>query len=200
MLPVHRFSTRWFYFQPAKTAFANRFALSFRELNEGSLQQYRLRYVLGKLTQFVNQEAWGDAGAESDLATFVNSRVDIEHILPQTPSPEVVQNFDRSGEITEFIGHLGNLCLVEKPINTSIGNGVFEEKRKAYKESKFLLTKSLGGHVAIGVNTAVDRAVRELETFDHWDSAAIQRRQAMLARLAHRVWDMPVAAERGLVS
>ena len=183
------------YFQPAKTNLAARFALSFRELEEDSLQQYRLRYVLGKITQYVDEQARGSQGGESALSNFVNSGVDVEHILPQTPSVEVLASFDRPNDIASFVRRLGNLCLVEKSINTSIGNGVFEKKMKAYKGSKFLLTQSLVEKVSIGVNTAIDRAVRDLEAFDHWDSASIERRQAMLSVLAHRVWDMPVGID-----
>ena len=43
----------------------------------------------------------------------------------------------------------------------------------------------------------MNRAVQQLETFDRWDSAAIERRQAMLARLAREVWDVPEPAPVG---
>jgi hypothetical protein len=41
----------------------------------------------------------------------------------------------------------------------------------------------------------VDRAVRDLEAFETWDSKDIERRQEMLGRLAVDVWDIPQLSE-----
>lgn len=41
----------------------------------------------------------------------------------------------------------------------------------------------------------LNRAVAGLPQFDAWDSAAIQKRQEMLAALARRVWDMPAQGQ-----
>ncbi len=93
------------------------------------------------------------------------------------------------------IQSLPNLTLIEKSINCSVGNDVFAAKQSAYRQSQMLLTKSLGEHVSVGLNTAIDRAVQELEDFTTWSSHDIERRQAMLSRLAHCVWDMPLPAK-----
>ena len=94
-----------------------------------------------------------------------------------------------------YVVHLGNLTLLEKTINSSVSNGSFADKLPGYKQSSFLLTKSLAGKPQVGVNTQLNRAVQTLIQFDKWDSAAIERRQAMLAELARKVWDMPGHAE-----
>lgn len=180
--------------QPEKESLAPQFELSLMQLDEQSIQKYRMRYVLAKLTQYVDERAWGSEGPAANLGTYINSRVDIEHILPQTPSAEVKVAFDRLDEMPLYIHRLGNLTLVEKSINCSVGNGLFSDKKQAYRQSNFLLTKSLGEHVQVGFNTAVDRAVQELEDFDEWSSAAIDRRQALLLRLARKTWDMPEPA------
>jgi len=62
-----------------------------------------------------------------------------------------------------------------------------------YRQSTFLLTKSLAEKPQVGVNTQLNRAVQDLLQFDRWDSAAILNRQAMLAKLARKVWAMPDA-------
>ncbi len=177
--------------QPEKEALAARFELALVQLDERSLQKYRLRYVLAKFTQYINEQAWGSDGPAADLATFITGKVEIEHILPQNPSAGVLLDFDRVDDIESYIHRLGNLTLVEKSINCSIGNGLFAEKRHAYVQSNFLLTKSLGQRVQVGMNTAVNRAVQGLEHFESWTSQSIERRQAMLVRLARKVWDMP---------
>lgn len=180
-------------FQPEKRALSSRFELALSQLDERDLQRYRLRYVLGKFTQYVDERAWGESGIPETLEYYINSRVEIEHILPQTPSADVLASFDRTDTIDSYIHRLGNLTLVEKSINCAVGNGLFAAKQQPYSQSRFLLTKSLGQHVQVGVNTAIDRAVRELDEFDEWTSNAIERRQQMLVRLGHQVWDMPAA-------
>lgn len=177
--------------QPAKEAFAARFKLAFRALDEQSLQKYRLRYVLAKLAQWVDEQAWGSDSRYSNLANYISNKIDVEHILPQTPSPEVIAAFDMPDAIPAYVHRLGNLTLVEKSINCAVGNGLFTAKRSAYRQSHLLLTKTLGERVVVGVDTRVDRAVRELETFHVWTTGDIERRQDMLGRLAHKVWDMP---------
>jgi hypothetical protein len=180
--------------RPEQHNLAARFDLAFKELNEFSIQHYRLRYVLAKLTQFVNDEAFGPG--DGNLINFAKG-VDIEHILPQTPSQAVRDAFDQSGDISRYIYSFGNLCLIEDTINRSIGNGLFTAKRTAYQQSKFLLTKLLAGPVQVGSDTAINRAVAGLEVFDKWGSAEIGRRQVMLAELAKRVWDLPTQSAGG---
>ena len=113
-------------------------------------------------------------------------------MLPQTPSSVVAAEFDKPDGYPEYAAKLGNLTLLEKSINASVGNGLFKGKQPAYRQSSFLLTKSLGGKVKVGVNTAVDRAVSPLEVFESWNADDIDRRQRMLARMASKVWDVPL--------
>ena len=183
--------------RPAKENLSPRFNLALQEFGEKSTQKYRLRYILAKLTQYINESAWGSTAPHNDLKTFINNKVDIEHILPQNPS-KVVEAFDKSEAIEYYTRCLGNLTLVEKTIDCSIGNGLFQEKQKAYKQSNFLITKSLGEKVSVGVETSVDRAMKHLLSFEEWTSCSIENRQNMLIRLAHNIWDMPVAGETQL--
>ena len=174
--------------RPAKESLAARYELAFRQLTESSIQKYRMRYILAKLTQYVDEQAYSSGGA--DLTPYMH-KVDIEHILPQTPGAAVIASFNQPESIRDYIPRLGNLTLLESSINSSVGNGLFSEKKPPYGESKFLLTKTIAYPVAVGANTAIDRAVRELLTFQEWTSDAIDRRQEMLTQLAKRVWDMP---------
>ena len=182
--------------RPAKERLSPRFALALKEFGEGSTQKYRMRYILAKITQHVNELAWGNSKPSyKDLKMFINSKVHIEHILPQQPSSEVIEEFDEIEAIKYYTYILGNLTLVEEPINLSVGNRLFEEKQKAYKQSEFLVTKSLGEKISVGVDTAVDRAAKHLFSFEEWTSKSIERRQEMMIGLAHKVWDMPVSGE-----
>jgi uncharacterized protein with ParB-like and HNH nuclease domain len=176
------------HFRPAKQGLATRFKLAFEELAEDSIQKYRMRYILGKMTQYVNERAYGPQA--ENLGKFVK-RKDVEHILPQTPTPQIVEAFDKPDEIEYYIHRLGNMAMLEDSINSSISNSSFAEKKAGYAQSQFLLTKSIAVDPHVGHNTAINRAVRGLPRFDEWTSESIEFRQEMLANLAGRAWDMP---------
>jgi uncharacterized protein with ParB-like and HNH nuclease domain len=180
------------HFRPEKEELATRFELAFEELDDESIQKYRMRYILGKMTQYVNEHAYGPQA--NDLGKFVKKK-DVEHILPQTPTPEVLAAFDRPDEIEYYIHRLGNMAILEEPLNRSAGNKAYSEKRKYLAQSQFLLTKSIAVDPGTGGNTAIDRAVEGLVTFDKWTSDSIEERQKMLTELATSVWGMPEGTE-----
>jgi uncharacterized protein with ParB-like and HNH nuclease domain len=184
------------YFRPEKKILAARFELALLQLREEAVQRYRLRYILAKLTQHVNERAFG-AGTQSDLAQFLDGSIHVEHILPQTPSNKALAEFDKPDDAGEFIGRLGNLTLAEETINCSLGNLPYSEKRPVYENSKFLLTRLLSGEVSVGKDTAINRAISGLPTYEAWTSAEIEDRQKVLAGLAQLVWDMPKSKGKG---
>lgn len=168
------------------------FDFAFQELKQSRIQQYRMRYILAKLTQYIEQQAWNNPAHQS-LDQYIASSVEVEHILPLTPKEEVRNGFDKPERYEEYVEKLGNLTLLEKTINTSVSNDLYTKKLPGYRQSTYLLTRSLAEKPAVGVNTQLNRAVQNLLSFDHWDSSTIDRRQAMLARLAGYVWNMPEA-------
>jgi uncharacterized protein with ParB-like and HNH nuclease domain len=170
-----------------KQKLADNFLLAFRKLDEDSVQKKLLQYILAKLTQYIDESAYGEIDAHSDLKNYINKTVEIEHILPQKYE-DIKLFFDKPEQIDKYVKMLGNLTLIEKPINTSIKNKSFEFKKEAYPKSKFLITKSIGERVNIGLNTAIDRAVKDLTKFNEWNSNSIETRQEMLAELAKKVW------------
>jgi hypothetical protein len=149
-----------------------------------------MRYILAKFTQYIEQQAWNNP-AHKSLDQYIANTVEVEHILPQTPKDGVKDAFDKYDRYGEYVGMMGNLTLLEKTINTSVSNDLYTEKLPGYRQSSYLLTKSLAGKPHVGVDTQLNRAVEHLITFNKWNSKSIERRQAMLARLAVFVWDMP---------
>lgn len=178
------------YFIPDMESRAERFDFAFRELSQSRIQQYRIRYILAKLTQHIEEKAWGNP-IHGRLDHYIAKKVEIEHILPSNPRPDVRDEFDRTDEYDDFAGRLGNLTLLEKTINSSVSNGAYSEKADGFRQSSFLLTKSLVEKPHVGVNTELNRAVNDLIQFDQWDSASIEQRQEMLGKLARKVWNMP---------
>jgi hypothetical protein len=178
------------YFVEDMASRAERFEFAFRELSQSLIQQYRVRYILAKLTQYIEENAWGNPG-HGHLDHYVARNVEIEHILPSNPRFDVRAAFDNVEKYDEYTGRLGNLTLLERTINASVSNGSFAEKTPGYRQSAFLLTKSLVEKPQVGVNTQLNRAVADLNQFESWTSFAIEQRQEMLANLARKVWSVP---------
>ena len=173
---------------------AARVAFALDELDQSKIQQYRLKYILAKLTQHVDQQAWDNPSYDS-LEQYLQSSVHVEHILPQTPKAGVRETFDNPDEYDSYMQRIGNLMLLEKTINSSIGNESFSVKMKGYAESAFLLTKSLVRKPEVGTDTALNRAVKDLLQFDDWNSETIEIRQRLLTSLAWQVWMSDVGVE-----
>ncbi len=161
---------------------APRFVLAFETCTEYSVTRAVLRYTLAKLTQWFDDEALGSA---PPLDNYYGKTVEIEHIVPQKPDEASLPGHDRVCRM------LGNLTLIEKPINASLGNKVFAEKKGVYAASAFWLTKLIGGQSNVGVSTSIDKAMKLVEPMNVADEVSIARRQRELGALALQVWSIP---------
>jgi uncharacterized protein with ParB-like and HNH nuclease domain len=181
------------YIQPAKQNLAKQFEVTFLDLKEKDIQGTKIKYILAKLTQYIDELAFDNtvnSAGFADLKIYMNRQVEIEHILPQTLNKEIIASFDKPNDIEKYIRRLGNLTLLEKPLNASIQNSGFDIKKNAYKNSKFLLTKSIAEITSVGTNTAINRAVQGLKNFDKWISSSITERQQIMTELAKKVWNV----------
>jgi hypothetical protein len=180
-------------FTPAKAELSERFDDAFGRLYADNVQQYRLRYILGKLTQQIDIAAYGETEGTRWLNHYAGAGFEIEHVLPQNPSPQAKLEFGMQSD-PAVAQRLGNLVLVEKSINASLGNKPFSQKRPVYQQSKLLLTRAIAERPKVGVNTLIDQAVAKLEPFAEWNEDAVTRRQIGLAVLARVVWNLPRTA------
>jgi uncharacterized protein with ParB-like and HNH nuclease domain len=158
----------------------------FSTISLSSLQKYRIQYILAKVAAYIEQQFRG-VREEIPIDEYVKG-YEVEHILPNTPEADLRESFG-IGYDDEKV-KLGNLTLLEKPINIVASNGYFDEKKKAYTNASLHLTKSIGNHVQVGKNTSADRIYAKLKTFDIWDANAIHSRQDMLRKLADDVWSV----------
>ena len=177
-------------FVPAKAELSARFDDALRRLYVGSVQQYRLRYILAKLAQHIDLRAYGETEGTKWLSRYTGSGFEIEHIFPQQPSDESVAEFG-AFEDPDLADRLGNLVLVEKSINASLGNRPYSQKRDVYHQCQLLLTKALAERPKVGVNTKIDVAVAGLDPFTEWNEAAVIERQNKLTTLARSIWRLP---------
>jgi uncharacterized protein with ParB-like and HNH nuclease domain len=153
-----------------------------------SMQQYRTRYLLAKLTQFVDMAYKGvtTPGLLDDYMVL-----EMEHILPNTPESELRQSFTASNpgaNYDDYKNRLGNFTLLEKPINIVASNGFFEAKKAEYKKCKHYLTSSIVELTVVGKNSSINRMNEKLKAFEKWSASSIDQRQAMLIELAKEVW------------
>jgi hypothetical protein len=177
-------------FRPARAGLSERFDDAFRRLELGSVQQYRLRYILAKITQYVDIAAYGETECTRWLDKYMSNGFEIEHIYPQTPDAKATEEFGPTSS-PAIVERLGNLLLVEKSINASLGNRPYSEKRSVYPKSQLLLTRSIAERPQIGARTRIDLAVAGFEPFDEWNELAVLRRQETLSALARIVWEVP---------
>lgn len=153
-----------------------------------SMQQYRTRYLLAKLTQHVDM-AYKGMKTPGSLSEY--TVLEIEHILPNTPKPELLQDFIEKNpdrQYDEYKNKLGNLTLLEKPINIVAGNDFFALKCEEYKKCKYYLTSSLAELTTVGTNSSINRINQHLKAFTDWNTATIDQRQQMLIALVKDVW------------
>ncbi|OLO39334.1 hypothetical protein BTR23_09840 [Alkalihalophilus pseudofirmus] len=182
------------YIEDEKRKKKESFTYHLQMLTQQSIQQYRIRYILAKLSQSLDERAWGSTPVYTTLNTYIHKDIELEHILPRNPTTSVRDAFDKQDEYKVYVVKLGNLTLLEKSINSSISNGSYENKRVEYEKSNFVLTKALSKKPQVGVNTKINRAVSKLRTYDKWNSVSIEDRQQLLVELALHAWDMESAA------
>lgn len=153
-----------------------------------SMQQYRTRYLLARLTQHVEM-AFSGLKVPGSLASFTN--LDIEHILPNKPENDLRDkwNTENPGMLyDDYKNRLGNLTLLEKPINIVAGNDFYTGKLVEYSKSGNYLTRSLVMLINVGQNTSISRINAKLESFPSWNALSIEKRHGLLISLAQDVW------------
>lgn len=153
-----------------------------------SMQLYRTRYLLARLTQHVEM-AFSGLKVQGSLEPY--TRLEVEHILPNNPEDGLRTNWsiENPGKVyDDYKNRLGNLALLEKPINIVAGNDFYTAKQAEYCKSGNYLTRSLVALIDVGQNTSISRINVKLEAFPEWNAAAIEKRHAMLIALAQDVW------------
>lgn len=105
----------------------------FRELRYKNSEQGRVivKYVLSEINNFY-------ATTNEHKIDFEN--VNVEHLIPQKPDNSWKLG---KGDIAKYVNLLGNLTLIDKRINSTIGNRSITEKIAHLKKSELPITKKL---------------------------------------------------------
>ena len=153
-----------------------------------SMQQYRTRYLLARLTQYVDM-AFSGTKSVGTLEPLM--KLEIEHILPDNPTASLRANWEAenpNADYDEYKYRLGNLTLLEKPINIVASNDFYADKQAEYRKSGNYLTRSLVELAVVGRDTSISRINEKLTAFPVWNVGAIEERQEILIALARDVW------------
>ncbi|OHD57693.1 MAG: hypothetical protein A2Y33_04240 [Spirochaetes bacterium GWF1_51_8] len=96
----------------------------------------------------------------------------IEHILPENYNAEWEKHFK---EPESFLYRLGNYSLLEEKLNNrDASNKEFEEKRKVYEKSNYMLTSKL------------------TQDFRLWNPDMLKKHQEEMARIASSIWRIDI--------
>jgi len=99
---------------------------------------------------------------------FESSMFNLEHVLPESPQNGWAGFSD--AEHDALVNRLGNMTLLNRDENKSIGNAPFDVKREAYLRSEFKMTRRLA------------------EDADEWTPARLAARQNLMAKIAASIW------------
>jgi len=124
----------------------------------GSVRTRLVRFILCALEKQAHNF---EVASEETSAT-------IEHILPESLTPEWAQDFPNDLH-ERYCSRLGNYLLLESKLNTrEAGNKPIAEKVKIYQQSQYPTTKQF--------------------SVTEWTPQTIEARQAQMAKIATAVW------------
>lgn len=141
-----------------------------------------------RLTQHVEM-AFSGLKTPGSLDPF--TKLEIEHILPDNPKAELRSTWaaeNPNAVYDDYKNRLGNLTLLEKPINIVAGNDFYTAKQVEYGKSGNYLTRSLVALTDVGQNTSISRINAKLAAFPAWNAASIEKRHGLVITLAQEVW------------
>ena len=133
-------------------------AFEIASVSKSNLARYYLRVLENQAHNQLEPEFIPNANQD---------QVNLEHILPQNPS-NAWHHLDAETSRT-YYSRIGNLALLQKRPNSTIGNTGFSQKLAHYNKSSFDLTKSL-------------------TKYEDWGVEQIEKRQRELAQLAIKAW------------
>lgn len=141
------------------------------------------RFILSRIAQHIDEICTGH-----DKSIVDYWRNHIEHVLPNQPTSDQRESFDKKTDYDIYKQKLGNLTLLESSINCSIGNDFFQDKQEQYLKSSIFMTRSLSKSQSLGETAAYTKAANLLPTYSEWSSSAIDQRHQDLSTIANKIW------------
>ncbi len=118
------------------------------------------KYILARLEEDANGRAYHP---DTDRGT-------IEHVFPENPDSDAWEDFSPKHR-DDFVSRLGNLTLLEAPVNRKLGNADYAKKLEAYAKSEYGLTRQIARDAP-----------------ETWTPDQVNLRQKRLAKRAVHLW------------
>jgi hypothetical protein len=145
---------------PTDEAFKRQFKIATVSKN------YIARYYLSELEKTYHKTKEQETSKDTE-------KVNLEHILPEKPDLKKDWNNFTEDEHKTFYKRIGNLTLLDKDLNSKQKSSAFSEKKKFYKSSEILISKSLSN-------------------IKNWDKKAIEKRQEEFSEKAVETWSLKI--------
>ena len=160
----------------------------FNTINLNSIQQYRVRYILSRISKYVD-DIRGGGVQYADIDAYYDKKNQIEHIMPQACTDASTYGLTDE-DFKSYVGSIGNLSLLERTYNAACQNKSYSEKCAIYPSSAFYLTRSLPALEVAGVNTSANKMNNNLKSWVVWNKQSIEDRTEMLYKLSEMVWSI----------
>lgn len=162
------------------------YEFNFLQLNENNLYRYQLKYILAKISKYIDDKFSGHSLAMLD---YYENLATIEHILPRNKGEWV---FDENSKYEMYKSMLGNLTLLETKFNSAASNNTKDKKNELYNKSKFIITSLLSSEPYIGQDSNKLKISKLFmkSKIDNWNSKAISDRQEALMIISKKVWGL----------
>lgn len=153
----------------------------------------RLRYFLAKINLLVDTTDFAKASYGS-LRQYATGRAfHIEHILPRTAKPSLLEALCVDAEeYDKHLNYLGNLMLLDGAPNLAASNKEYSAKKDVYQQSNLRMVRHMVGKVDGPPQGGRFREIVDaLCTFEDFNIESIHKRQEMLLKLAQKIWYLP---------
>ncbi|MCE4956049.1 DUF262 domain-containing protein [Macrococcoides caseolyticum] len=124
-------------------------------------------------------------------------RITVEHILAKKSIIDNLDNygFSNNDEFTRYLNRIGNLTLLYHDENTSVGAKLFSEKLETYKNSDFIITKTIVTKIETTIKNGVETSRVSLinehqpqyETNGKWTKREIELRSEIISNLVDKM-------------
>lgn len=124
-------------------------------------------------------------------------RITVEHILAKKSIIDDLNNYGFSSfeEYTRYLNRIGNLTLLYHDENTSVGTKRFSEKYETYKETDFIITKTIVTKIETTIKKGVETSRVSLinehqpqyETNGIWTKKEIELRSKVISELVDKM-------------
>ncbi len=148
--------------------------------NERDIPKKKLQYMLLRIDAYLNEVAGSSLRSVTEYEKY-----EIEHIVPKK---FVLGNpiSDNEEEFNNLVGRLGNLTILEKPLNRAVKNGDLNMKKATYENSSFYLCKASVASPS-GQNTMA-KAFSKIHKIEKMDLYEIMERQKNLAKIISEIY------------